>query len=101
MITCFLKYEVDAESLGDFEKYAKMWLPLIAKFGGTHHGYFLPSEGASDIAYAMFSFPSLAVYEEYRQKSATDEECQSAIEFYKQTKCFRRYERSFLRPVLE
>jgi NIPSNAP len=101
MITCFLKYEVDAESLADFETYAKMWIPLVEKFGGKHHGYFLPSEGASDIAYALFSFPSLAVYEKYRQDAATDEDVQKAMEFYNETKCFRRYERSFMRPVLD
>lgn len=101
MITCFLKYEVDAESLADFEQYAKMWIPLVEKFGGKHHGYFLPSEGASDIAYALFSFPSLATYEKYRKDAATDEEVQKAMEFNQKTKCFRRYERSFLRPVFE
>lgn len=101
MITCFLKYEIDADKLADFETYAKMWIPLVEKFGGKHHGYFLPSEGASDIAYALFSFPSLAIYEEYRRQAATDEECQNAMTFYQKTKCFRRYERSFMRPVFE
>ncbi|MEP6902314.1 MAG: NIPSNAP family protein [Actinomycetota bacterium] len=101
MITCFLKYEVETDKLADFETYAKMWIQLVEKFGGKHHGYFLPSEGASDIAYALFSFPSFAAYEEYRQKAATDEECQKAMAFYQKTKCFRRYERSFMRPVFE
>ncbi len=101
MITCFLKYEVDADRIADFEVYAKMWIPLVEKFGGKHHGYFLPSEGASDVAYALFSFPSLADYEEYRLKVATDAECQKAMDFYHETKCFRRYERSFMRPVFE
>jgi len=41
----------------------------VEKFGGKHHGYFLPSEGANNLALAMFSFPSLALYEEYRAKS--------------------------------
>jgi NIPSNAP len=101
VITCFLKYEVDADKIADFEVYAKMWIPLVEKFGGKHHGYFLPSEGASDVAYALFSFPSLADYEEYRKKAATDAECQKAMDFYHETKCFRRYERSFMRPVFE
>lgn len=101
MITCFLKYEVEMDKLADFEIYAKMWISLVEKFGGNHHGYFFPSEGASDIAYALFTFPSLADYEVYRQKAAIDEECQNAMAFYERTKCFRRYERSFLRPVFE
>lgn len=79
MITCFLKYEVDADKLAEFEKYAKMWIPLVEKFGGTHHGFFLPSEGASDIAYALFSFSSFAAYEKYRKKSARDKDCQNTI----------------------
>ncbi len=101
MITCFLKYEVDADKIADFEVYAKMWIPLVEKFGGKHHGYFLPSEGASDVAYALFSFPNFAAYEEYRRQAATDAECQKAMSFYHETKCFRRYERSFMRPVFE
>ena len=49
-----------------------MWLELLPRFGGIHHGYFLPSEGESDVALAMFSFPSLAAYEQYRKDSAAD-----------------------------
>ena len=101
MITCFLKYEVEMDKLADFEIYAKMWIALVEKFGGKHHGYYMPSEGASDIAYALFSFPGLADYEEYRQKAATDEDCLKAMDFYRETKCFSRYERSFMRPVFE
>ena len=67
MITCYLKYLVDPYKIDDFESYAKMWIPLVNKFGGTHHGYFLPHEGANNIAVALFSFPSLAEYEEYRK----------------------------------
>lgn len=101
MITCFLKYEVEMEKLPEFEIYAKKWIELVEKFGGKHHGYFMPSEGASDTAYALFTFPSLAEYEKYRQKAADDPESQATMEFYRQTKCFRRYDRSFLRPVFE
>jgi len=101
VITCFLRYEIDQDKLAEFENYAKMWIPLVQKFGGKHHGYFLPSEGASDIAYALFSFPSLADYEEYRQRAADDEECRKAMDYYRETKCFKRYERSFLSPVFE
>ena len=78
MVTCFLRYVIDPAKVGEFEHYAKLWIPLVNRFGGQHHGYFLPSEGASNIALALFSFPSLAVYEEYRSASYDDPERPSA-----------------------
>jgi len=99
MITCYLRYEIDSDKLTEFETYAKMWISLVEKFGGTHHGYFLPNEGASDIALALFSFPSLAAYEDYRTKASVDAECLVAMAYYKETRCFKRYERSFFRPM--
>ena len=99
MITCYLRYEVPLGKLADFEAYAAMWIELVPRFGGIHHGYFLPSEGESDVALAMFSFPSLAAYEQYRKDSATDPDVQKAIDFVKQTGCFKRFERSFFRPL--
>ena len=101
MITCYLRYAVDPFKLAEFEKYGRMWIPLVEKFGGQHHGYFMPSEGANNIALAMFSFPSLAAYEIYRQKAAADPDCQAAVRYYEQTKCFLSYERSFFRPVFK
>ncbi|MEM9604507.1 MAG: NIPSNAP family protein [Pseudomonadota bacterium] len=100
MITCSIRYTVDPLKLAEFEHYARLWIPLVEKFGGTHHGYFLPHEGASDTALALFSFPSLAAYETYREQAAADPECQAAMAYYAQTRCFERYDRSFMRPVL-
>ncbi|WP_371528553.1 NIPSNAP family protein [Streptomyces sp. NBC_01283] len=101
MITVHLKYEIDPDPdrVADFEEYGRRWVGLVNRFGGDHHGYFLPSEGDSDIAYALFSFPSLAAYEQYRIDSATDPECQEAFELARRTGCIRRYERRFLRPL--
>lgn len=99
MITCYLRYEIDPFKAKEFETYARMWIPLVNKFGGTHHGYFLPHEGGDYVAVAMFSFPSLAAYEVYRAEAAKDPECQKAVAYYRETKCFFKYERSFMRPV--
>ena len=99
MVTCYLRYVIDADRLAEFEHYAKLWIPLVEKLGGKHHGYFLPSEGASNIALALFTFPSLAAYEAYRTKSFADPGCLAAFEFAKKTNCIVSYERSFLRPV--
>jgi len=99
MITCYLRYIIDPDKLAEFETYGKMWIPLVEKFGGTHHGYLVPSEGTSNVALAFFSFASLAAYEQYRIAAASDPECQVAMNYYKETKCFISYERSFFRPI--
>ncbi|MCG7540096.1 NIPSNAP family protein [Pseudoalteromonas sp. OF7H-1] len=101
MVTCYLKYVVDPAKIADFEEYAKMWIPLVNRFGGQHNGYFLPSEGASNIALALFTFPSLAAYETYRNESFQDAQCQAAIKFAEDSGCIISYERSFFRPVFE
>ncbi|MHA2686952.1 NIPSNAP family protein [Vibrio harveyi] len=99
MITCYVRYVIDAKKAKQFEEYAKMWIPLVEKFGGQHNGYYLPSEGANNIALALFTFPSLTAYEEYREKSLNDEECIQAFKFAEETDCVLSYERSFFRPV--
>lgn len=101
MITCTLKYTIDPYKVDAFEKYAKAWIYMVDKMGGTHHGYWLPHEGPSDIAFAMFSFPSLAAYEAYRNDLSKDAACQKLLDFAEETRCILSYERSFTRPVLE
>ena len=100
MITCHVRYIIDANLVSEFETYAKIWIPLVERFGGTHHGYFLPGEGANNVALALFSFPSLAAYETYRAESQQDPECQAAFAYAAKTRCVVSYERSFFRPVL-
>ncbi len=101
MVTCYLRYIIDPSRLAEFEHYGRLWIALIEKFGGKHHGYFMPSEGANNVALALFTFPSLALYEQYRTKSFEDPECQAAFRYAEQTRCIVSYERSFFRPVFE
>lgn len=100
MITCVVRYEIDPHKLPEFEAYARAWIPIIGRMGGTHHGYFLPDEGANDIAYALFSFPSLADYEDYRRRMRTDPDCIAAYALDAANRSIIRYDRSFLRPIL-
>jgi len=100
VITCHLRYEIDARQIDAFERFARAWMELVERHGGTHHGYFLPSEGASDIAYALFSFPSLADYERYRARFGVDPDFVTADRIRDESGCVLRYERSFLRPLL-
>jgi len=101
MITCYLKYVIDPYKIDEFEEYGRRWIALVNRLGGTHHGYLLPSEGVSNVAYATFSFPSFAAYEDYRQRAAKDLECQQVLEIEKRNRSIVSYERSFLRPVFE
>ena len=104
MITCTLTYRIDPFQVDAFEAYAKAWVHLVPKIGtglgAVHHGYFLPHEGANDVAWAMFSLDGLAAYEEYRARIAADAECQAVFAFADRTRCILSYERSFTRPVL-
>jgi len=100
MITCYIKYIIDPYKLDEFEVYARKWIPLVNKFEGNHQGYFLPHEGANNVAVALFSFDSLTAYEKYRTDSMKDPECQEAYEYATKTRCIVSYERSFMRPVL-
>ncbi|MDI9244032.1 NIPSNAP family protein [Marinobacter sp. CHS3-4] len=101
MVTCYLRYVIDPYKLKEFEHYSKLWIPLVNKFGGQHHGYFLPSEGANDVALALFTFPSFAEYEQYRKDSFNDPDCIAAFKYAEETRCILNYERSFFRPLFE
>jgi len=87
---------------------------LIERCGGIHHGYFVPraipdgaeisfpelgDDGPGDVAVAMFTFPDEESYLRYRQMVKAVPECQSAAALVRETRCFTRYERLFLKPV--
>ena len=99
MITCQVRYVLDPHKVDEFEHYAKLWIPIVEELGGKHHGYFLPAEGANNIAICLFSFSSLAAYEEYRKASRDHAGCQAAFAYAERTRCFFSTERTFFRPV--
>ena len=100
MISCVVEYEVDPLKIDAFEEFARRWMDLVDSHGGRHHGYFLPAEGASDRALAVFSFESLAAYEEYRGLFTVDPDFIEADRIRDQSGCVRRYSRTFMRPLL-
>ena len=114
MVTCFIRYTIDQRKWAEFEHYARVWMRLIEKYGGTHHGYFVPGDeppsaafsfpgigekGADNIAIALFSFASIDSYESYRREVRNDPECVEVTKHYESTKPFTKYERTFMRPV--
>jgi len=100
MITCVVKYTIDPAQTEAFEAFAQAWMGLVARHGGIHHGYFLPAEGASDEALALFTFPSLADYEVYRGRFGVDPDFIEADRIRDASGCVLRYERTFMRPLL-
>ncbi|MEV8612493.1 NIPSNAP family protein [Amycolatopsis sp. NPDC051373] len=100
MITCVVDYVIDPAKLTEFERFAQAWMRLVTREGGVHHGYFLPAEGASDEARALFSFESLAAYEQYRALFGVDPDFIAADRIRDESGCVGRYRRSFMRPLM-
>ena len=100
MITCVVHYVIDATKTEEFERFGAAWMDLVERHGGHHHGYFLPAEGASDRALALFSFPSLAAYEQYRSRFGEDPDFIAADRIRDESGCVLRHERTFMRPLL-
>jgi hypothetical protein len=116
-ITCVIRYVIAPGKLKDFEEYGRRWVGLIQKYGGTHHGCFLPQSapsarhsghfsfpglgavGPDNVAVVLYSFPNLEAYESYRSQAAQDEECKAVTAHFEKTKCFSSYERSFMRRL--
>ncbi|PRD13595.1 NIPSNAP family protein [Pantoea coffeiphila] len=100
MITCYVKYVIDPYQVREFECYALKWIGIVEEMGGIHHGYFLPAEGANNIAYCLFSFDSLAQYEEYRVAISSRAECVELFNEANKKKFILSYERSFMKPLM-
>ena len=96
-----IRYMVQPVDGDEFRSHWFAFLGLVSKHGGQHHGYFLPAEGASDRALALFLFPSLAAYETYRGRFGVDPEFVAADKIRDDSGCVLRYERTFMRPVLD
>ena len=116
MFTCVIRYTIEPGRLDELRAYARTWIALIRKYGGEHHGYFVPPagepvphatfsfpglgvDGPPDVAYALFSFPSVEAYERYRREVSADPECEAARIRFDERPCFSRYERNFLVPI--
>jgi len=118
MFSCFIRYSVEPDKIAEFEEYARAWIELVNRYGGTHHGYFAPPRaedevpdasfsfpgvgkpGPPHVGVALFSFPSVEAYERYRREVVSDPQCVAATARFDESRCFSSYERSFLRPIL-
>lgn len=98
-VTCCIQYTLDPHLVREFEAYAATWPPIIGRCGGDLLGYFLPKEGANNFALALINFPSLADYEQYRERLAADPDAMDNFEAARRSRCILAETRSFLRAV--
>jgi hypothetical protein len=99
-VTVFIRYQIDPFKRAMFEQYAKRWLSIIPRCGGDLQGYWMPHEGANNIAFALISFDNLAAYESYRARLRGDSEGMANFDFAEENKFILAEERTFLRKVV-
>ena len=97
MITCFIKYEIDANRKDAFETYARNWGQAIPRCGADLVGYFAPHEGSATTAYGVYSLPSLAAYEQYKDRLREDPLGKENYQFAVRERFITREDRIFLK----
>jgi hypothetical protein len=101
MITLCIRYTLAANKLADFEAYAKGLAKPVERSGGTMAGYYLPTmmAGPTNVAIGLIDFPSLAAYEEYRARLASDPDAAENLRRAERAGCILIEDRSILRRV--
>ena len=101
MITLSIRYTIDARKRGDFEQYARSLHKIIPRCGGQLVGYWLPTRfaGPTNAALALIDFPSLAAYEQYRERLAQDRDNQDSVRRADESGCILVEDRAILERV--
>ncbi len=101
MITLSIRYTIDARKRAEFEEYARSLAPIIPRCGGQIVGYWLPTRfaGPTNAALALIDFPSLAAYEQYRERLAKDHDNVASVRRAEESGCILVEDRAFLERV--
>ena len=101
MITLYIRYTLDARKRDDFERYARELKASIPRCGGDLVGYWLPTKfaGPTNQAAALINFPSLAAYEEYRERLRLDPESVENLRRAEESGCILVEDRAFKEAV--
>jgi len=97
MLTCIIRYQIDPTKKAQFEQYARNWGQAIPRNGADLIGYFAPYEGSTTLAYGLYNIGSLADYETYRARLASDPLGRENYEFAQRERFILREERTFLK----
>src|SRR6266496_2651404 len=101
MITLSIRYTIDARKRQDFERYARALGGIIPRCGGDLVGYWLPTKlaGPTNSALALINFPTLAAYEQYRERLAKDNDNIDGVRQADESGCILVEDRAFLERV--
>src|ERR1700733_1560594 len=101
MITLHLRYTIDPNKLSDIRAYVETEMKPISESGGSIVGYYLPTDfaGATNEAFGLIDFPSLAEYEIYRAKLAAPPLHKRYVEVLESTGALLSIQRSLIRRV--
>ena len=99
MITLCIRYTLDPNKLAQFESYARSVPGHARRCGAEAVVYYLPTKfaGPTNAALALIDFPSLAAYEQYRERLANDPEAADVLRRAETSGCFLIEDRSILR----
>jgi hypothetical protein len=101
LITLFLRYTIDPNKLSDIAQYAADEQIPIRESGGKILGYFMPTDfaGATNEAFGLIDFPSLAEYEVYRAKLAAHPLHKKNVAVVERTGALLSVQRSLIQRV--
>ena len=102
MITICIRYTIDPRKHDRLRaSMLASWPQPIQRCGGQLLGYFLPTKmaGATNLAYALINFPSLADYEKYREALMNDPGAIENFAFADRSGCLLIEDRSVLQQI--
>lgn len=101
MITLSIRYTLDPGKLADFAAYAEALQAPVMRCGADAVAYYLPTKfaGPTNIALALIDFPSLAAYEQYRDRLAADREAGECLRRVETAGAILVEDRTILRRV--
>ena len=100
-LTLCIRYTLNPNLLQHFRTYARSEQPVIERAGGRIVAYWAPTDyaGATNIAYGLIDFASLADYERYRKALADDPEHRRNVQALEASGVVLATERAFIERI--
>ena len=98
-ITCVIEYDIEPWAQEQFKAYADLWAQAIPACGADLFGYLAPKEGSLSKGYGIYTLPSLAAYEAYKEKLRAHPLAQEAYALAQKERFIRYEDRTFLRLI--